>query len=158
MPIGTKSYPASQEQKRNTVSACDYRGFPLRSFQAYLGDAMSEILFQSGDITVTRSLAKFGNSTYPIANIGSVIVADEVSGVAGWVILIGIGVAIWIGIATHWVAGIAVAIGAFVLAGRIPGSKKLTLKTSSGDVTALQSKDTQLVESVRSAIEQAFAR
>ena len=119
---------------------------------------MSEVLFQSGDIIVTRSVAKFGNSTYPIANIGSVIVADEASGASGWVLLLGVGVAIWIGIATHWAVGIAVAIGALVVAARIPGTKKMTLKTSSGDVTALQSKDIHLVESVRNAIEHAFAR
>lgn len=119
---------------------------------------MSEVLFQSGDITVTRSVAKFGNSTYPIANIGSVVIEDEANSLSGWILLLGIGVGIWAGISSHWIMGVVIAGVALFLGIKVPTKKKLTLKTSSGDVTALSSGDTNLVESVRLAIENAFTR
>jgi hypothetical protein len=118
---------------------------------------MSDVLFQSGDITVTRSVAKFGNATYPIANIGSVIVESETS-IAGALIIAGIVIGILVGLKTNWGFGLTSFAVLFFLSAKAPSKRKLTLKTSSGDVTALSSHDANLVESVRQAIENAFTR
>lgn len=119
---------------------------------------MSEALFQSGDITINRSVAKFGNSTYPIANIGSVTIESEPRTLAGLLFLVGIGGGIWLGFTAGWIVGLLVFGLLFFLAMKVPDKRKLTLKTSSGDVTALSSSDVKLVENVRHAIESAFAK
>lgn len=119
---------------------------------------MADALFQSGNITITRSVAKFGNSTYPIANIGSVTIESESRTIAGLLVMVAIGGGIWSGISAGWIAGLAFFGVAIFLAMKVPDKRKLTLKTSSGDVTALSSSDVKLVENVREAIESAFAR
>lgn len=119
---------------------------------------MTDILFQSGDITITRSVAKFGNATYPIANIGSVIIENEPRTGAGLLVFLAIGAGIWSGVSAGWIVGFIIFGLLFFLALKFPDKRKLTLKTSSGDVTALSSKDVKLVENVRGAIESAFIR
>lgn len=119
---------------------------------------MDDVLFQSGDITITRSLAKFGNATYPIANIGSVVIEKDAPNLLGVIALVAIGGGIWVGSYAGWFVGLLVFGAVFALSYWVPEKRKLTLKTSSGDVTALSSSDTNLVEGVREAIERAFSR
>ncbi|HZV19704.1 MAG: hypothetical protein BGP16_11015 [Sphingobium sp. 66-54] len=119
---------------------------------------MDDVLFQSGNILITRSVAKFGGATYPIANIGSVSVSEEfpfaLLGIFGG-LATGLGVGAAIGVFAGLVAFAAVLYSAF----KFPKKKQtLTLKTSSGDITAFSSKDQVLVANVRQAIETAFAR
>lgn len=33
---------------------------------------MSDVVFERGDVTITHSIARFGDTSYPIANIGAV--------------------------------------------------------------------------------------
>jgi len=119
---------------------------------------MSEVLFRSSDITITRSVAKFGNATYPIANIGSVVIEAE-AGFFGTIMVLAafvLGGITWA--SSSFLAGLVVFGVLVIIAQFMPKKRKLTLKTSSGDVTALTSGNTKLVEDVRSAIESAFAR
>ncbi|MBM3550314.1 MAG: hypothetical protein FJX45_00840 [Alphaproteobacteria bacterium] len=39
-----------------------------------------EVVFVSNDTTITKTMAKFGNSTYPIANIGAVTIVRKSPG------------------------------------------------------------------------------
>lgn len=119
---------------------------------------MSEVLFQSGDITVTRSVAKFGNSTYPIANIGSVVIEREPGFLAVMAVLSGFILGAFLWAASNVLVGVAAFFALLFLSRFLPQKRKITLKTSSGDVTALKSGDVALVESVHRAIETAFTR
>lgn len=119
---------------------------------------MSEVLFQSKNILITRSVAKFDNATYPIANIGSVVIEREPGFFAILTVFIGIVLGLIFGFGANAVIGIGIFLASVVLARFLPHKRKLTLKTSSGDVTALKSGNVQLVENVQQAIESAFAR
>ncbi|WP_077101313.1 DUF6232 family protein [Agrobacterium sp. DSM 25558] len=123
---------------------------------------MSEVIFQSGTITITSTLAKFGSDTYPIANIGSIKVGVEPKNHGGGAALVaaiaGIVCGFFGGAGVGIVVGITVFIGLLIVLGRAPVEKTLTFKTSSGDVTALKTTDVNLIEGVKSAIESAFVR
>lgn len=114
------------------------------------------VLFSSGAIEISRSIARFGNTSYPIANIGSVSVArtekSPMMTLGTVIILIGLVMGFTRGLPWGLVIGCAgLAIIAFA-------SQELTvtLKTSSGDVQALRTRDAGLASQVKSAIEQAF--
>ena len=118
---------------------------------------MSESLYSSGDILVTRTIAKFGETTYTIANIGSVAVKKKLGPLAVWVLFLGMVLAMYLSVTAGWFAALVVLVGVGLLSTRLPKTQTLTLKTSSGDVTALESTDAALVRNVKSAIENAFS-
>ncbi|PSJ53224.1 hypothetical protein C7I85_28340 [Mesorhizobium soli] len=63
-----------------------------------------------------------------------------------------------VGANIHEIIGLIAFVALLLVANNVPEKRTLTLKTSSGDVTALSSHDANLVESVHRAIENAFPR
>lgn len=114
------------------------------------------VLFSSGAVEISRSIARFGDTSYPIANIGSVSVAQTgkspLKTFGAFLVLIGL--------LLYFSKGLplAVVIGGIGLAIIWYASQEVTvvLKTSSGDVQALRTRDKSLASQVKSAIEQAF--
>lgn len=120
---------------------------------------MADTIFRSGDIEITTSLAKFGSASYPIANIGSIVVTERAQShvLASFVValIIFLLVAAFVNESAAAVVGIAIFVGLLVLARKAGANFTLTLRTSSGDVNALTSKDRGLVLKVKDAIENA---
>jgi hypothetical protein len=55
---------------------------------------MEEAIFRNGNIEVTKTMAKFGNITYPIAGIGSVSVTAP-DRIGGYVLSVAIAIGGW---------------------------------------------------------------
>ena len=55
---------------------------------------MSEVVFEKGEVQITKAIARFGRTSYPMANIGAVSVVDDpnwLMGVAGLLLLGSVG-------------------------------------------------------------------
>ncbi len=118
-----------------------------------------EPILSAGDIVITRSIAKFGQASYQIANIGSVSMDTKLGdtpilSILSFLCVISL-------IACFF--SVPLGIGGFILAfGSMfffdcPKEMTLTLKTSSGDIQAFTTRDTELAQKVKDAIEAAFA-
>ncbi len=119
---------------------------------------MSDVLFESSNILITKSVAKFGSATYPVANISSVGISESYP-YALLGIIVALGGMFWAGYAIGAGAGILVlAIALYVTFKRLPKKYSLTIRTSGSDVTVFTSKDYGLVDNVRGALETAFIR
>jgi hypothetical protein len=119
---------------------------------------MDEILFAQGNISISKSAAKFGNITYPIVNIGSVSMDTLTNHRRIPLMILGIASGIVFGYSAHWAAGLLIACVLIFIATRLKDKARLILKTSSGDVNALMTVDAALVQNVKQAIERAFVR
>jgi Family of unknown function (DUF6232) len=129
-----------------------------------------ELLFELNGARVTPHIATFGGTSYQIANIGSVHVArrKRSNPVAVIILLLGLGtVATAIvksrmtGLADEYFSmaatGIAVMFAALLLQLIWPGRVYvLILRTSSGDVGAVTSRNKEFVSNLQKAVEQAF--
>ena len=129
-----------------------------------------ELLFELNGARVTPHIATFGGTSYQIANIGSVHVArrKRSNPVAVIILLLGLGtVATAIvksrmtGLADEYFSmaatGIAVMFAALLLQLIWPGRVYvLILRTSSGDVDAVTSRNKEFVTNLQKAVEQAF--
>jgi Family of unknown function (DUF6232) len=129
-----------------------------------------ELLFELNGARVTPHIATFGGTSYQIANIGSVHVArrKRSNPVAVIIFLLGLGtVATAIvksrmtGLADEYFSmaatGIAVMFAALLLQLIWPGRVYvLILRTSSGDVGAVTSRNKEFVSNLQKAVEQAF--
>ncbi|HZV57294.1 MAG TPA: DUF6232 family protein [Sphingobium sp.] len=119
---------------------------------------MSDVLFESGSIRITKSVAKFGSETYPVTNITSVGISESYP-YALLGIIVALGGMFWAGYAIGAGAGILVlAGGLYVTFKRLPKKYSLTIRTSGSDVTVFTSKDYGLVDKAREALETAFIR
>jgi hypothetical protein len=122
---------------------------------------MQDTLFEAGDIRITRNIASFGNTSYSVANIVSVSVNSKtVPSLLQLIVVIGFLAAIvWAALFYSWVVAGILFVVMFVTPAILPPNKELSLifKTSSGDVQALTSKDSELVAGVKLAIESAFS-
>ena len=120
---------------------------------------MDDVIMSRDNIQVTRTMARFGNTTYPVASIGAVSVEDDRSS------LIGLGVITMIGGVIALIAGnrggaiavIVIGAGLF-LAGKRSSGLKLMLRTSSGNQQAFASTDKKFVQELKQAIETAVAQ
>lgn len=119
---------------------------------------MSDPIYKQGNILITPSIAKFGNATYPIASIGSVLVETEKSGMGPFVMIIGAIVSLVVWFKMSALLACVIFVGALIAIALLPETLKITLKTSSGDVSAFSSNDKQLIRRIHTAIETAFAR
>ena len=129
-----------------------------------------ELLFELNGARVTPHIATFGGTSYQIANIGSVHVArrKRSNPVAVIILLLGLGtVATAIvksrmtGLADEYFSmaatGIAVMFAALLLQLIWPGRVYvLILRTSSGDVDPVTSRNKEFVSNLQKAVEQAF--
>jgi hypothetical protein len=131
---------------------------------------MPQELFEQNDVRITPHVASFGSASYQISSIGSVQVVrrKKRNPVVVVLFLLGLGVLATAiaasratGLADDYfpmaAIGVSVVVAAFLLQFVWPRRLYvLVLRTSSGDVDALISRNEQLVSNVRQAIEQAF--
>ncbi len=129
-----------------------------------------ELLFELKDARVTPHIATFGGTSYQIATIGSVHVArrKRSNPFAVLTFLLGLGVLAaaivksrMTGLADEYfsmaVTGVAVMLAALLLQLIWPGRVYvLVLRTSSGDVDAVTSRNKEFVSNLQKAVEQAF--
>jgi hypothetical protein len=129
-----------------------------------------ELLFELDDVRVTPHIATFGDTSYQVANIGSVRVMPRKkrNPVAVAIFILGLGVLIaaiaasrTTGSAEDYfpvaVTGVAVMVAAFLLQLFWPRLiYALIFKTSGGDVEAVASDDEEFVSNIKQALEQAF--
>jgi uncharacterized protein DUF6232 len=120
-----------------------------------------ELLYASKNVNITSTAAHFGNTTYQIANIGSVTIVDKrrLRGIAIALFLIGLALATQMNANQNMGA---VGIGGLILSIIVQmvwpvRESTLVLKTSSGDIQAITSRDREYVDELKGAIEQAFA-
>lgn len=115
------------------------------------------ILFKHKDITIDKSIARFGETSYPIAHIGSVSTKKIGAGLqapfGGILFLAGLVALIT---KTSAIGGI----GLIVLGGAMYYLAKpktaLVLRTSSGDQQAFKDANAELVAKIKQAIESAI--
>jgi len=129
-----------------------------------------QLLFELKDARVTSHIATFGGTSYQIATIGSVHVArrKRSNPFAVLTFLLGLGVLAaaivksrMTGLADEYfsmaVTGVAVMLAALLLQLIWPGRVYvLVLRTSSGDVDAVTSRNKEFVSNLQKAVEQAF--
>ena len=111
--------------------------------------------FSKDKIEVTQTTARFGNTTYPIANIGAVSIERQEHRLHRLAILVTIGGVIWAIGGESKIAAVLVAIagaGLWFYCKRNYGAK-LMLRTSSGNQQAFESPDRKLVAELKAAIE-----
>ncbi|CDX59996.1 hypothetical protein MPL1032_30002 [Mesorhizobium plurifarium] len=115
-----------------------------------------EVYFRHGDVTIGPTMAHFGSTSYPIANIGSVSIKDiGRGGGAGFgVIMAIIGLVVLIE-SKPLVGLVLLTLGVVLFLGAKPKAA-LVLKTSSGDVQAMESTEKQVIADTKAAIERAF--
>jgi Family of unknown function (DUF6232) len=120
---------------------------------------MDEVIFQKQGITITKTMARFGNATYPIANIGAVTIEHDASSLGGWTVVIALGgfIAFMAGSIGWGVGLLGVAFASGLMARKNDGLK-LMLRTSSGNEQAFASTDKTLVAGVKAAVEQAIVQ
>jgi hypothetical protein len=129
-----------------------------------------ELLFELNGARVTPHIATFGGTSYQIANIGSVRVVrrKKYNPLAVIIFLVGLGVLAaatvksrMTGLAEEYfpmaATAVAIMVASFLLQLIWPRRLYvLVLRTSSGDVDAVISRDKEFVSNVQKAVEQAF--
>ena len=121
---------------------------------------MSEVVFEKGEVQITKAIARFGRTSYPMANIGAVSVEDDpnwMMGIAGLLLVGSVGA--WF-IGELNVETMLALVGTSVVVatlGEYLSGLKLILRTSSGNEQAFRSRDKKLVLRIKEAIETAVA-
>jgi hypothetical protein len=129
-----------------------------------------ELLFELNGARVTPHIATFGGTSYQIANIGSVRVVrrKKYNPLAVIIFLVGLGVLAasivksrMTGLAEEYFSmaatAVAIMVASFLLQLIWPRRLYvLVLRTSSGDVDAVISRNKEFVSNVQKAVEQAF--
>jgi len=129
-----------------------------------------ELLFELNGARVTPHIATFGGTSYQISNIGSVRVMQrkKYNPLAVIIFVLGLGILVaamvksrMTGLAEESFSmaatGIAVVIGSFLLQLILPlRVYVLVLRTSSGEVDAIVSRNKEFASNVQKAVEQAF--
>jgi MFS family permease len=144
-------------------------------FDSLFTNMTEDVLFEGGDVSITRKVARFGHTVYQIANISAVSVANTrrmnvagltfisfgigilVAGVIAGVFIIGTGLRSGISIWFYAVGLACILVGIAIQLIRPRRCFVLTLTTIGGDVEALASEDNEHVAAVERALEKAFA-
>jgi Family of unknown function (DUF6232) len=129
-----------------------------------------ELLFELNGARVTPHIATFGGTSYQIANIGSVRVVrrKKYNPLAIIIFLVGLGVLAAAIVKSHTTGlaeeyfsmaatAVAIMVASFLLQLIWPRRLYvLVLKTSSGDVDAVISRNKEFISNIQKAVEQAF--
>jgi|SRR5262249_35818845 len=124
---------------------------------------MTQLLYEAGDIRITRDVAYFGETSYQIANIDSVrIIQQKKINFVAILIAIAGAVSLYFGISEQEYEGAWFGVGVLALALLLqivwPGRKyTLVFKISSGNVEVLTSSNRDLIDNTKAAIEDAFS-
>jgi len=118
---------------------------------------MTEI-FSDGNISITTAVARFGDTSYPIRNIGAVSLEDDSSALfilGVFVLLVGFIMAL----ASSDSSAGTIVIGVLLAGiGSWLSGEKLILRTSSGNEQAFKSRDKKQVRRIKAAIEEAIVK
>ncbi|MGI9408336.1 MAG: DUF6232 family protein [Hyphomicrobiaceae bacterium] len=119
-----------------------------------------ELIYQIGDIIVSRTLARFGGISYPINGIGSVFVQKPnriiYYAIGGALLVAGVFNVITSG-GSDKAGAIPVIVGLGLLVIGFTRTFNLVLRTASGDQQALKSRNAGKVINEKKAIEKAVA-
>ena len=116
-----------------------------------------KIYHQKGPVSVTTTMANFGNTNYPVANIGAVSVdSSRATNWGGVAILVIIGLVLF-SMEVPIGGLIAIAIAGFLIYSSLQVEHRLILRTSSGNTQAFASKSQKEVEEIRDAIVRSIA-
>jgi hypothetical protein len=120
-----------------------------------------QVIYRSGNVIITPSIARFGRVTYQIANIGSVTIATRRKLRTSVILLFLLGlVLVFLFNINATIAFVGAASIVLACAIQIAWPSKeftLVLKTSSGDIQAVTSTDSKYIEDLNLSIEDAFA-
>ncbi|WP_276120362.1 DUF6232 family protein [Pararhizobium qamdonense] len=113
--------------------------------------------FNQNDVKIDKNLARFGTTSYPIANIGSVSVKKLGAGgqapIGGLIALFGI----YLALLQHKTAlGVGMIVVGVVMYYLAKPKYAILLRTSSGDQQAFESKNESLVSEIKNALETAI--
>jgi hypothetical protein len=129
-----------------------------------------DVLFESGNIKVTREAARFGETTYPLRNIASYRIAEVPPArpiypvlFSAILLLVGFHLILGVGkVASYWpVVGMGSVGGGLWLLIRAIWPRRvwsLLLGTSAGEAQACISKDRELLKKIEAAMHQAITR
>ncbi len=125
-----------------------------------------EPILSAGDIVITRTSAKIGETTYQIANIGSVFLKREAlfdrttQFACSIVFFIAFIVFLIDGSELLTITAVLLFLVSITVLYFNPSMEKMTVtfKTSSGDIEALVTHDAELALRIKGAIEAAFAQ
>ncbi|BCW88012.1 hypothetical protein sos41_11500 [Alphaproteobacteria bacterium SO-S41] len=112
-----------------------------------------EVIYKKGGIEISRTLARFGSTSYPIAGIGSVFISKE-KNTAG--IILGVAIMLFgaVSLKNLWGFGLLVLGIALAIWASRDHTSRLMLRTASGDQQAFEGTVAQVAE-IKAAIEQA---
>lgn len=115
------------------------------------------VIFKQGNVVIEKNLAKFGSTSYPIANIGSVSLVKIGTGLwkPSGVVLALMGA--YLAVTSNREVGALLFLVGAAMFFLTKAKSALVLKTSSGDAQAISSSDHDLVMKIKSAIEQAIS-
>ena len=124
---------------------------------------MTQLLYDAGDIRITRHVAYLGQTSYQIANIDSIrIIQQRRTNLIAVLFAIAGAASLYFGLSEQEYEGAWVGAGilAAALLLQIVWPRRvyiLVFKISSGDVEALTSSKRDLIDDVKAAIEGAFS-
>lgn len=118
---------------------------------------MEEAIFSSGSIIVTKTLAKFPSTTFPINGIGSVsVIKPKVAGkVIGGIIALAIALPAFSSSNSFGLGVIALGVSAIFFWKAYRAPYILVIRTASGDSRAMETPDYEYLAQVKRAIETA---
>ena len=119
--------------------------------------ALGENIYSEGNISVTKTLVKVGKTSYPINGIGSVYVYKPNSIVLYVIAGVCIVIAYNAREANPDNVPVLVIISVVCIVASFLRQSSLKIRTSSGDQQLLKSRNSKLLESIKSAIEKAVA-
>jgi len=119
--------------------------------------ALGENIYSEGNISVTKTLVKVGKTSYPINGIGSVYVYKP--NFIVFYIIAGVCIVIAYDVREENpdFVPVFVAISFICIVASFFRKSSLKIRTSSGDQQLLKSRNSKLLESIKSAIEKAVA-
>lgn len=122
-----------------------------------MSGSLGENIFSDGGISVTKTLVKVGKTSYPINGIGSVYV-HKPSSVVLYVIAGVCAIAAYNAMNSNPdTVPILIIISIVCVVASFLRNSSLKIRTSSSDQQLLRSRNVRLLESIKSAIEEAVA-
>jgi hypothetical protein len=121
-----------------------------------------EVIFESGAVVITTTLAKFGPTTYTINGIGSIYIGQKRNQTLIWVALIAAAVAAFSYAQPYnndrSLAAVGVVVAVIALISYFARRQLLMLSISSGDKEAYASGNYAALQEIKEAIELAVTR
>jgi Family of unknown function (DUF6232) len=116
-----------------------------------------EIVYNAGNIIISKTLARFGGVTYPVNGIGSVYVAKpkRIGLIIFGLIMGAVGLALLRDDKVQGGGIVFIGIGVVLIIVAITKAHRLMLRTASGDQQAYESRSAKELLQIKAAIERA---